>query len=251
MRSSGFLTMLRHPAEVLGSRQTYYATNRPWMADWEFAVWNLCGWINGTLVLERQTRGSRRTFVRYDDLLDDWRSEMRRVAAELGVSFDTALDSDARHAVDDFIDPGLRRHGVDWKGWDLPQELTDIAQATWDALSKLSERGGHDAAVEAEIDLVAERYATLYRVSRAIAQDVATAKAKEARSAGEKEGAARARKAARKAAPAPAASVADPSGVVGPPAAESRLRGGYRRVGRRVLARVPALRAVWQRLRRR
>src|SRR3954453_17505374 len=56
----GILTMLRHPAEVLGSRSTYYRSNRPGISDFQFAVMNLCGWINGNLVVERQTRVDRR-----------------------------------------------------------------------------------------------------------------------------------------------------------------------------------------------
>ena len=175
-----FLTMLRHPTEVLGSRQTYYASGRPHMGKWEFAIWNLCGWINGNLLIEQQTREQRRTFVRYTDLLGDWRAAITKVRSDLGVPLDDDLEPDHHHEVDDFIDADLRRHEVDWTEWDMPAELVEIAEATFDGLSRLSDLGGHDAGVEAELDEVRERYHALYRRSSAIAQDAATARAREA-----------------------------------------------------------------------
>ena len=89
----GFLTMLRHPTEVLGSRQTYYAGYRPHMDRWAFAVWNLCSWINANLLTEQLTRAQRRTFVLYVDLLEDWRTAMKQVASDLTVTFDDDLDA--------------------------------------------------------------------------------------------------------------------------------------------------------------
>ena len=80
-----YVTMIRHPSEVIGSRSTYYATYRPSMAPREFAVWNLCGWINQNLTLERQTRDSSRAFVVYTDLLKDW----RRAVIELLADYDS------------------------------------------------------------------------------------------------------------------------------------------------------------------
>jgi len=52
----GFLTMVRHPAEVVGSRSTYYGGGQDGTDAWMFRVRNLCYWINGNLGVERQTR---------------------------------------------------------------------------------------------------------------------------------------------------------------------------------------------------
>jgi len=233
-----FLTMLRHPTEVLGSRQTYYAAGRPHMGKWEFAIWNLCGWINGNLLIEQQTREHRRTFVRYTDLLTDWRGAMTKVRADLGVELDDDLDPGHHHEIDDFIDADLRRHDVDWSEWDMPAELVEIAEATFDGLSRLSDLGGHDPKTEAMLDEVHERYDALYRRSQAIAQDAATAQARVARAEGEEAAreAARAElEVARKAAPAPVAAPPD----TGPRAAAGRF-----------LDRHPSLRRTRERLRR-
>ena len=72
-----FATMLRPPAEVVGSKQKYYA-NR--LGSSHLAA----SWLNMLLHTERATRESvadgGRVFVRYGDLLDDW----TRVVMQLG-----------------------------------------------------------------------------------------------------------------------------------------------------------------------
>ena len=231
-----FLTMLRHPTEVLGSRQTYYASGRPHMGKWEFAIWNLCGWINGNLLIEQQTRDQRRTFVRYTDLLTDWRAAMTKVRADLAVELDDDLDPGHHHEIDDFIDADLRRHDVDWSEWEMPAELVEIAQATFDGLSRLSDLGGHDAETEASLDEVRDRYDALYRRSEAIAQDAVSAGARQAA----RESAATVRAELRAKRPA------RPPQDTPPAPKPSRLRVA----GSRVLTRWPALRRLRDRLRR-
>jgi hypothetical protein len=167
----GYLTMLRHPAEVLGSRSTYYRGNRPGITDLQFTVMNLCGWINGNLVVERQTRDDRRVVLGYHDLLEDWRACLARTRDALGLTFDDDLRPDHRHAVDDFIDPGLRRHEPSWEGWDVPRDLIEVAQEVFDQMTRLSETGGHDPAAEAALDAVGERYAVVMRDAEAMAHD--------------------------------------------------------------------------------
>ena len=113
----GFLTMVRHPAEVVASRWTYYGSTRPGMDEWRYLIRTLCTWINANLGAERETRGRRRTFLRYDALLEDWRRSMRTVRDTLGIELDPALDRADPHPVDDFIDPGLRRHEPAGRAW--------------------------------------------------------------------------------------------------------------------------------------
>ena len=159
------------PPPVLGSRSTYYRSNRPGISDVQFTVMNLCGWINGNLVVERQTRADRRVVLGYHDLLDDWRTCLARVRDTFGLTFDDDLQPGHHHRVDDFIDPGLRRHGASWEGWDVPQDLVEIAQEVFDQMTRLAGAGGHDATAEAALDAVGERYAGVMRDAEAIAHD--------------------------------------------------------------------------------
>ena len=64
---SSVVTMLRHPAEVVASKEKTYGgllntTNRT------------AGWLNLMLYTERSTRDTLRAFVQYADLLEDWTS---------------------------------------------------------------------------------------------------------------------------------------------------------------------------------
>jgi hypothetical protein len=174
----GYLTMIRHPAEVLGSRSTYYRHYRPGMDDWQFSVMNLCGWINGNLVVERQTRDAKRVVLRYDDLVEDWRPCLARVQETFGLRFNDDLHTDHRHPVDDFIDPSLRRHEATWEG--LPAGLVEIAEGVFEAMAMLADRGGHDTAAEAALDALATRYATTMREAQAIAHDTTLSASKAA-----------------------------------------------------------------------
>ena len=184
---AGCVIMLRHPSEVIGSRSTYYASNRPGMSPREFAIWNLCGWINQNLTMERRTRDQRRALVRYTDLLADWRAALTGLLDGLGLGPEL-LTPAAAAAIDDFVEPGLRRHAVDWGELDLPAYLIDVAEQTWTALCALADRSGHDSPTEQTLDEIGERYASLYAAAQAIAHDHASARARKALRKGRLEG---------------------------------------------------------------
>ncbi len=134
-----FITMLRHPAEVAKSRDTWYTPD----IDEDFrrhrATANVAGWCNAAFVTERVTRADRRVFVRYPDLLTDWRAALRPVQERLGLELDADLAATDHHAVDDFIDSGLRRSETTWDSVDLPDTLKAVAEGTWEQLNRLAD----------------------------------------------------------------------------------------------------------------
>ena len=98
----GFLTMLRHPVEVAKSRDTHYTpTDRGESFRRQRATANIAGWVNACLVTESVTRHDRRVFVRYSDLLGDWRAAIGPVVDRLGLEVEADLG--AAHPIDDFI----------------------------------------------------------------------------------------------------------------------------------------------------
>ncbi len=177
---TGYLTMLRHPAEVTGSRSTYYAKGDPDRVS-RYQVTSVARWINANLICERQTRTAPRSFVRYDALIADWRSTLEGVRTELDLTFNTDLSSSERHPVDEFIDPTLRRHEVTWDDLDVPDNLREVAEDTWNGLCHLADRHGHDDDIQGALDELTSRYSRLFRDASAIAHDVAAADAKRAR----------------------------------------------------------------------
>jgi hypothetical protein len=182
-----FLTMLRHPAEVAGSKQTYYARNAS--ADQRIGdTWRITGWINMLHTVELASRDDPRAFVRYDDLLGDWRAAMEPAGETLGLAYAGSLDPDVPHPVDDFIDPGLHRVKVTWGDLDVPSDVQEIADATWQALAVLVDAGGHDEKAEATLDELRERYRRLHADAEAIAHHSIQAAAGTLRAGGPKKG---------------------------------------------------------------
>lgn len=186
------LTMLRHPAEVLGSRATHYTAGLEDLGEQGYAVRNLAGWVNAMLMAERGTRGLTRSFVRYEDLLADWRAALTGPLSDLGA----AVDESAARAVDDFIDPDLSRHRLSWEDLPVPDDLRDVADEVWSGLVSLAdgtdgaegnETGGSDRAADEHteiFDAARSRYDALYDFARALVHDAIAAEATLARRAG-------------------------------------------------------------------
>lgn len=166
-----YLTMLRHPAEVVGSRVAYYANHADAAGIRRYEIFSLARWVNNSLVNERETRGHPRSFVRYNDLLGDWRTAVTKMADELALHLPGDLTPTLHHPVDDFIDPTLRRVKVTWGDLEIPVELTAIADGVWEALDELCSAGGASDEASARLDELSGRYERLFMNATAISHD--------------------------------------------------------------------------------
>lgn len=153
-----FVTMLRPPAEVLGSKRLSY--NRG-LDD----ARGVASWLNLMLGAERATRGASRTFVRYHDLLDDWAA-----AAPWGSLGPWPPTAERAAEIAAFVDPGLRRVRVAWSELDLPVELAGIGSETWAALDRLVDADLTDTGVAPRLDGARAAYDRSYRQAEAIAR---------------------------------------------------------------------------------
>jgi len=153
--------MLRPPAEVVGSKQKYYA-NRLGSAHLT------ASWVNMLLHTELETRDAPRAFVRYADLLGDYRSVITRVGDGLDLSTITSADAASWARLDGFIDPTLRRVGLDWDDLALPPRLEELTRTTWDALNAMVEEDTAD--LRATLDQARAAYTELYEESEAISK---------------------------------------------------------------------------------
>lgn len=101
---------VRHPQEVSSSVASWHVS--PTLAS--------ALWLKNNLLAERHTRGVRRVFIGYANLVNDWRREMKRISAALAIQLDTAKEDE----IDGFLSPSLRRQryrgpvtdlfGTDW-----------------------------------------------------------------------------------------------------------------------------------------
>ena len=129
-------------------------------------------WLKYSLLSERVTRGLPRVFVDYARLLDDWRPEVKRISATLGVDL-----SPDESAVDEFLTPDLHRQthtepvaepfGTDWFTV-VDQTMRAAArEEAWD-------QGALDRVYEAYriseqgFSALFENYQRLYKINRFI-----------------------------------------------------------------------------------
>jgi hypothetical protein len=161
------LTMLRHPTQVVRSRDSAYLADKGPELRRRREIANVAAWMNSVFVTERATRENPRAFVPYYDLIGDWRAAMTRACGQLGVD---PGDLTAPHPVDDFLTTSLNRSGDSWDGLDVPADLRVQAEATWAAATALV-ADPFDAHALAELDRLAAGYASYYEVAAAVAND--------------------------------------------------------------------------------
>ena len=152
-----FVTMLRHPATVIDSKQRWYGGRQ---GD----VSRAAGWLNQTLYTERATRDAPRAFVAYDELIEDWPRTVGQADATLDLEPVRQASPAAIRTVHEFVDQGLRRSRGDWERLALPDALRDQAEQAWQLVSRLPEEGLHQ-----ELDALRGAYGALYAEAEAIA----------------------------------------------------------------------------------
>jgi len=171
------LTMLRHPTQVVRSRDTKHLAGRGDEVRLQRETANVAAWMNSVFITERATRDNPRAFVPYYDLIGDWRAAMTRACGQIGVPLG---DLAAPHEVDDFVTPSLNRSVDSWDGLRVPDQLRDLAERTWAAANTLVEEP-YDAQAMAELPQLQATYSDLYAVSAAIASDDTAAQVRAAR----------------------------------------------------------------------
>ena len=164
-----FITMLRHPAAVIDSKQRWYGGRQG-------TISRTAGWMNQTLFTERATREAPRVFIRYDDLLDDWTQVIDRAGEALDLEVVRCAPAPALRTVHEFVDRGLQRSHGDWDGLDVPTPLREQADRVWELVCGLA-AGPEDNAEEiaAQLDEIRGAYASLYAEAEAIAHSSITA----------------------------------------------------------------------------
>lgn len=167
-REVSFLTMLRHPAEVAKSRDSAYLAEETETFRRQRTVASVAAWCNVAWETELATRGGARAMVRYTDLLADWRTTLREAAVRLRIDLDADLAAGEHHSVDDFIDSRLRRSQVTWDDTDVPDALRDLADRTWELMSRLAD-DPQDPTVGEELGRLRAGYALMHDDAVAIA----------------------------------------------------------------------------------
>ena len=171
------LTMLRHPTEVVRSRDTAYLTEQSPQFRRQRETANVAAWVNAAHLTELATRDVPRAFVAYHDLLADWRSAIGRAGSQLGVDLDV---EGGGGSVDDFIDARLNRSAISWDDLAVPPVLQDLGDRAWTAMSTLIEDPSDRNAIE-ELGRQRETYTEMFEWSEAIAMNATAQKVHDTR----------------------------------------------------------------------
>lgn len=175
-----YLTMLRHPLEVAKSRDSAFLEGRTPEFRRLRETSNVAGWCNVTFESELATRSSSRCFLRYSDLVADWRSAIGGVAEQLHLEFDFDLSGDDTHEIDSFVDPALYRSHVEPHGLDLPDNLRSTAERVWNTIGGLVEDPEDPRAIE-QLSVMRAEYGRMHDHAVAMAMDDITAQDAETR----------------------------------------------------------------------
>lgn len=159
--SPRFVTVLRHPAAVIDSKQRYYGR-------WQGDISRTAGWLNQALFTERATRETQRAFVRYEDLLDDWTSSVARVGDVLGLQVIQDAPAASIVRVHDFVDRNLSRSRSSWDEFEIPEGLREQVDHVWTLLMQLAD--ADVAEIHERLDAARAEYIALYEDAEAIAQ---------------------------------------------------------------------------------
>jgi hypothetical protein len=148
--------MLRHPAEVMRSRELAYGTRTG-------NTTRVVGWMTMMLGTEIRSRDLPRATVRYDDLLADWRSAMTQADATIGMGLLERSSAEQLAEADELVDPTLHRSAADWETLELPQRVLDLATRVYDAYGRLVGVAAADQTVtRAELDVLRDELSAYY-----------------------------------------------------------------------------------------
>lgn len=117
---------LRHPLAVARSLEARDHFGR---------AKSLLLWLRHMLDAEAASRGLERTFVRFDDLLLDWKGQARKIARDLALKW-PRMSGDTEADIEQFLSSELRHHVVER---DALPESSDALRWTADAYAALNQ----------------------------------------------------------------------------------------------------------------
>jgi hypothetical protein len=125
-----YIVMLRNPEEVWRSLESRDGIS------WEHAH---VLWLQYMLDAEKWTRGRKRIFVAYDQLLEDWEGVLRNVEKTLGLTWPKDIGS-MRGEIESFVSPSLRHHVASEQdtglGANVSRNTLDVVNKTYALLQQ-------------------------------------------------------------------------------------------------------------------
>jgi hypothetical protein len=102
-------------------------------------------WLRYTLDSEVQSRGVSRSFVRYEDLISDWRQAASRISKDLGLSWPADFQ-DVASDIEMFLDEGLRHQRASLDDLRARSDIVDWVSRAYEATLILCDKNTSPAA---------------------------------------------------------------------------------------------------------
>lgn len=128
---SRFVIMVRDPIEVAQSIAA---------RDQATVQASVLAWLSHMVAVERDTRGARRVFVRYTDLIENWEAVLDRVRTSLAV--DLPVGPDAADQISGFLSRSARHHNSDEAQWIDREDLWPGVAQAWRWLTEAASDAG-------------------------------------------------------------------------------------------------------------
>ncbi len=157
------ITMLRHPAAVVTSKQRYYGGRQG-------EACRAAGWVNQILFTERATRDAPRVFLRYERLLEDWTATLAHAGEILDLGVVRDAPAPAIRRAHEFIDVSLDRSRPAWGDLRVPAALQAQAEQVWDQVKRLADDTGAPAPETIDqLDTLRAAYTVYYTEAESVA----------------------------------------------------------------------------------
>lgn len=159
-----FVTVHRHPLDVIASRETGYGEH--WHPNALTA-----GWVNTMLYSERATRGDRRALVRHEDLTADAMQTVSKMSEELDLEVVERPSAQEMRVATALVEPAKPRARPAWSDLEVDLRLVELAEDVAGTLDRAAAAGTIDTIdVKADLDRLRKRYLELYTFVETAAQ---------------------------------------------------------------------------------
>lgn len=118
------------PLYVLPVRNPLEVSSSLWRAQGVHEQHGRLLWLQHVLMAERDTRGERRVFLTYDQLLEDWRAVLKRLASGLDLTFPRASRRVAAE-IDGFLTESLRHHELPSGKVEVREDVNEWVRGVW------------------------------------------------------------------------------------------------------------------------
>ena len=157
---------LRNPLEVAASleKRDGITTNHA-----------LLTWLRHMLDAEATTRNLPRSFIRYEDLLSDWRSVVKKIGKELGIQW-PRMPGTVMEEIESYLTRSFRHHRITEEQLMLHKGISKLVKSVYRVFNVLSGPSPVEKGLLLELDRMKQDFDTACNVFRPLVDETVASK---------------------------------------------------------------------------